>query len=430
MTNLSPVTAPSSQALFRHQAIQHANIPQYGSVILAKSVTFGFLTWMFVAIAAGIVTFFCVFSSTRKAQCQGILLPTAGVVRVVPAQAGVVKEKHTREGQHVSAGDVLFVLTSERSAVAGDAQKAISTLHENRRDSFRAELQQLNKQTHQRANALRKKMADITSDIHRLEDQSNLQKQRVTLSEKSWQRYNDLQIAHYISAAQVQDKQAEMLDQQQRLSDLIRTHAASQRDLDAAGAELRDVTIQAERDAAALGRNISTVEQDLTESEVRREVLIRSPRSGVVTAITVDVGQTVSNGQAIASVLPLQHTLEAEIYAPSRSIGFIKSGMRVMLRYQAYPYQKFGQHAATITEVASTSLRSEEMISSGATLPSGSTAEPLYRIRLKLDKQTVKVYGQEMPLKSGMLVDASVMLERRFLYEWVLEPLFSISGHL
>jgi membrane fusion protein len=35
-----------------------------------------------------------------------------------------------------------------------------------------------------------------------------------------------------------------------------------------------------------------------------------------------------------------------------------------------------------------------------------------------------------MPLKSGMLVDASVLLERRRLYEWVLEPLFSISGRL
>jgi membrane fusion protein len=221
-----------------------------------------------------------------------------------------------------------------------------------------------------------------------------------------------------------------MLDQRQRLSDLFRTRTASQRDLDAADAELRDLKVQTGRDAAGLQRNISTVEQDLTDSEARRENLVRSPQSGVVTAITAEPGQTVSSGQAIASVLPSQAGLEAEIYAPSRSIGFIKPGMQVLLRYQAYPYQKFGQHTATITEVASTSLRPEEMTLPGATLPAGSAAEPLYRIRLKLDRQTVKAYGQDMPLKSGMLVDASVLLERRRLYEWVLEPLFSISGRL
>jgi membrane fusion protein len=140
------------------------------------------------------------------------------------------------------------------------------------------------------------------------------------------------------------------------------------------------------------------------------------------------MGQTVSSGQAIATVLPSKASLEAEIYAPSRSIGFVKPGMEVLLRYQAYPYQKFGQHSAVVTEVANTSLRPEEMTLPGATLPSGSTSEPLYRIRLKLDKQTIKAYGQDMPLKSGMMVDASVVLERRHLYEWILEPLFSISG--
>jgi membrane fusion protein len=39
-------------------------------------------------------------------------------------------------------------------------------------------------------------------------------------------------------------------------------------------------------------------------------------------------------------------------------------------------------------------------------------------------------YGQEYPLKPGMQIDASIQLENRRLYEWVLEPLYSISGRL
>jgi membrane fusion protein len=57
-------------------------------------------------------------------------------------------------------------------------------------------------------------------------------------------------------------------------------------------------------------------------------------------------------------------------------------------------------------------------------------SEPIYRIRLKLEQQNVLAYGKALPLKSGMLVDASILLEQRRLYEWVLEPLFSIAGRL
>jgi membrane fusion protein len=60
---------------------------------------------------------------------------------------------------------------------------------------------------------------------------------------------------------------------------------------------------------------------------------------------------------------------------------------------------------------------------------SSSAAEPLYRVRVTLARQTVTAYGIDEPLKAGAVVDASVLLERRRLYEWALEPLYTITGH-
>jgi membrane fusion protein len=102
--------------------------------------------------------------------------------------------------------------------------------------------------------------------------------------------------------------------------------------------------------------------------------------------------------------------------------------MKVLLRYQAYPYQKFGQYEATIQEVASTSISAQELTLPGAAMIATQPAEPLYRVRLRLKQQEVLIYGKPIGLKSGMLLDASILLERRHLYEWILEPLFSISG--
>jgi membrane fusion protein len=420
---------PPNQPLFRTESIEHVSAKQYGTVILARTVSHNFLTALFVVIGLAILAFFIAFDTTRKAQCQGILIPSTGVIKITPNQNGVIKEKRVAEGALVKAGDVMFVLSSERSSVdSASAEQAVSTFLKDRRNSFEAELQQSNLQSQQRIDAARRRVQELAQEAAYIADQIALQRRRVVLAEQAQKRYGDLLAARYISAAQFQDRQVEFLDQQQKLADLQRTLAMTRRDLTTAQDDIHDKELQAQRDAGALRRSVSSLQQDLTENEARREILVRAPQNGMVTAITMERGQAVSANTVLASILPAGAALEAEIYAPSRSAGFVKSGMPVLLRYQAYPYQKFGQYPAVVREVANTSLRPDELTLPGAA--PGAAAEPLYRIRLTLDKQTVQAYGNVLPLKSGMLVDASIVLEHRRLYEWVIEPLLSISGKI
>ena len=421
--------------LFRQQAISHLSTKQYGTVILAKSFSYRFFTSFFVLVAAGIIAFFVFFSTTRKAQTSGVLLPDRGVIKVITNQNGIVVDKRVKEGQVVKAGEILYVLRSERRGqnlsldqAPVDAQKAISNILQQRRDSFGTELKQSSAQAQQRLTALQQRLTDIRSETQRADTQILLQQQRVNLAEQNLKRFKDLQATNFISAAQLQDRQAELIDQQQRLADLQRVRANNQRELNSTEAELNDARITAAREQTSLQRSAAGVEQDLLENESRREFVVTAAQDGIVTAMTAELGQTVVANQPLASILPDGSLLEAEIYAPSRSIGFVKPGMKVLLRYQAYPYQKFGQYAATVREVASTSLRPEELALPGAA--NGANGEPVYRIRLTLEKQDVLAYGKSLPLKSGMLVDASILLEERRLYEWVLEPLFSISGRM
>ncbi|MFZ6656547.1 HlyD family secretion protein [Undibacterium sp. TJN19] len=424
VSSKKPIANPP---LFRSQAIEHASNRQYGTVLLSHPFSHRFLTLLFVAIAAVIVAFFALFSTTRKVQCSGVLLPNLGVIRLMPTQSGVILSRQVVEGQNVHAGDVLFVLSSERSAAVGDAQKTISTLLLNRRNSFNADQSQLLAQSRSRLEALQRRASDLESEAAKIDGQIVLQKQRVDLATQGLKRFSDLQATNYISAAQLQDKQAELLDQQQRLAELVRVKSANGRDLNSVHADIVDLRVQSQRDASAVQRNVNSLDQDLTESEARRELLVRAPQDGTVTAITAEVGQTVTQNLALASLIPAGSQLEAEIYAPSRSAGFVQPGMTILLRYQAYPYQKFGQYKATVREVASNPLKPEELPLGGS---SSNGNEALYRIRVTLDQQSVKAYGRDLPLKSGMAIDASILLEQRRLYEWVLEPLYSISGRV
>ncbi|MGF6331990.1 multidrug efflux pump subunit AcrA (membrane-fusion protein) [Pseudomonas sp. BS3782 TE3695] len=131
------------------------------------------------------------------------------------------------------------------------------------------------------------------------------------------------------------------------------------------------------------------------------------------------------------SIVPANSRLQAELYAPSKAIGFVRTGDPVMVRYQAYPYQKFGQHRGNVLSISKATMSAAELASMTGSVPGlGLSGEQIYRIRVDVEAQSVLAYGKPRPLQTGMLVEADILHETRRLYEWVLEPLYSLTGKL
>jgi membrane fusion protein len=145
-------------------------------------------------------------------------------------------------------------------------------------------------------------------------------------------------------------------------------------------------------------------------------VTINAPVSGVVATQIVKSGQAVQEGQPLLTLLPGDGALEAELFVPSRSIGFVAPGDAVLLRFQAFPWQKFGHQQGAITSIGRSPLA-----------PAGG-GQPLYRVTVTLARQSVTAYGKAEALKPGMLLDADILGERRRLIEWLFEPLYSLKG--
>jgi len=121
----------------------------------------------------------------------------------------------------------------------------------------------------------------------------------------------------------------------------------------------------------------------------------------------------------LASLLPAQARLQAQLLAPSSAIGFVREQQPVLLRYAAFPYQKFGHQRGEVVQV------------SRAPLPSATPgAAPMYRITVALERQSIAAYGLEQPLVPGMQIEADVLLERRRLIEWIFETVLGIAGRV
>jgi membrane fusion protein len=103
--------------------------------------------------------------------------------------------------------------------------------------------------------------------------------------------------------------------------------------------------------------------------------LITAPIGGRVTALQAAAGRVVEPGRPLMTIVPSGSALHAEIYAPTRAIGFVESGEEVRLLYDAFPYQRFGSFAGRVNRVSRTVLDPRDI---AAPLK---IEEPVYRTR-------------------------------------------------
>ncbi|MGH7944233.1 MAG: HlyD family secretion protein, partial [Opitutaceae bacterium] len=247
---------------------------------------------------------------------------------------------------------------------------------------------------------------------------------RMASAEGTVKRYRELSARKFVPELEAQQKQEEFLDQQGKLQSLQRSRLGLEGELNSLRLELASSELKAENQEAAIEREISTKDQELTEYESKRNIVITAPSDGAVTTILAERGQNANATTCLLSILPTGAVLEAQLLVPSRAIGFIALKQAVALRYQAFPYQRFGSNKGSIREISRTLITPRD-----ADLPV-SFEESVYRVTVALDSQTVKVYREAVPLQAGMLLDADIWLDHRRIIEWVFDPLYSVIGRV
>ncbi|WP_244557134.1 HlyD family secretion protein [Pantoea deleyi] len=228
----------------------------------------------------------------------------------------------------------------------------------------------------------------------------------------------------YASNTQVEQLQNDLLDARVRLQDVARQRIDVRQQLAQARQQLREQPISYDRQKSELQQKLSEITQSIVENESHRSIELRAPEKGTVSAVLVKQGQVVSAGQTLATVLPDNVRLQARIMLSSRAIGFIRPGQRVVLRYQSFPWQKFGQQYGTVLEISKSALSPQEV----ATITGDNQVkEAMYQVKVTLDKQTVQAYGRQSSLRPGSGLEADFIVDKRHIYEWVLEPLNALG---
>jgi membrane fusion protein len=226
-----------------------------------------------------------------------------------------------------------------------------------------------------------------------------------------------------VTGVELKRRQSEFLDQKQNLNSLKQQLAARQNQLTDTEYSLSQLPIVIAEKIQLLRNELSTVEQRIAEINGRRAFVIRAPIAGRVSALQASAGKVAEPNHLQLEIIPSNSTLKAELLVPSRAIGFVRVGQPASIRYEAFPYQNFGRYEGKIIEISQDILTGSDVSTAPITVQ-----EPVYRVTVALDRQDIDAYGKRMPLQAGMLLKADVILDRRSLMKWFLDPLLSLKG--
>ncbi len=417
--------APRVQgSLYRKEAIAHQRERAWGELVVSTPRAARWFAVVGVLLAVGFVAFLGTAQYTRKARASAVLAYANDPVLVAATEAGMLVSVDVKAGDVVKAGQRLATISTERTA-GGEAVFAAGARDADaRRAAVTGERRQAQALLNAQQIQLTTRIKAHEAEAAQLDREISAQNDRVTQLKVQVERYQQLARDKFAPALQVQQKQDELAEQAVKLESLKRTRTGIDRDLAIARTELPTLRAMLEGKLATLSRDEATFVQSSRESLARRAYEVTAAQSGTVERVIAMSGQSVIIGAPLMQVQTGSRVLMADIYVPTRSAGFLRDGQTVRLAIDAFPMERFGHVAATVTDVG------RSVIAPGDPGLPGFVKEPSFRVRAKLATPEVVAYGETYPLKSGLSAQADIALDERPLYRWVIEPVLRLRGRL
>ena len=405
-------------SLFRAEAVEHQRAKIWGAVTLAVPLPLTLLTVFVLACTVALGVFIATGSYARKEHAIGYLAPRLGVATVHASRPGTISTVHVREGQLVAPGDPLLAVTVEQSNERGGGTDTavLANLREQKDrlgDLIGLERRRLGAEI----NRLSTDIAGLANELLAFERDRGMQVTRTGIAHDQLEAIAELTRKGTISQLEYTKRQDSYLAAQQAEGALGRTIAERQRELGQRRSALAQAPIDSERQIRQLQAQILDLDMRVRQIDGQRAYLITAPKAGRVSALQAWAGKAADTIHPQMSIVPEGDVLSAEILVPARAIGFVVPGQGVNISYTSFPARQFGFAHGRIASVSYTLLKPDE---SGGPV---SARAPGYRVTVELTRQTVDAYGREIPLQADMQLDADIILERRSLVDWILDPL-------
>jgi HlyD family secretion protein len=410
------------------------------------------LAWSFFGRADVIVT------------AQGTLMPASELRRFYAPIDGELANLYVAEGQPVSKGDVLARLNARGAIEAAASATQTQLKLENAEREWRqfpekkallerkaATLRQameLEEQQHQKRIALgtsklveaqRAQLAEVrvnVEDARRARDAAALEAEKFErvfaspggggVSQLQVESKRNARLAAENAYRVAQSRVSEVTARQSQ--EFEQAHAQVQ----SSGEQLKKLRLDYETAANELATAEEKLRLQLDTARVEAEAAARirfenidkdnflqivAPASGVVTDLTsTQPGDKVQANAPLGGIAPSGTRSVVKVEIAENDRAFLREGLPVKLKFNAFPYQRYGVIKGTLEYV------------SPATKPAAQTKQPVYEARVSLERDHYLVADTKYPLRYGMTATVEIVVRARRLIDLALDPFRQVGG--
>ncbi len=415
-----------SQPLFREEAVAQQLDRLHGDVLLLPSVRISVVAGFLIFIVTAAVILLFTMSYSRKETVVGWLEPNEGVVRIYPEGEGIIAETLVANGDFVEKGQPLVKISNELTMADGvGLDERMMEEYIKQREYFTEQLESTENLAGLRITEQAREVDAHKADLEFLNQEVSILEKRKHLQSMRVERSRRMLDKGHLSQTEYHTVVEQHLALESELKRLQREKNAKQTSLDQLLVEKNRMAEEYRIQASTIKSQISELSQKINSSERNREYVITADRNGIVSNLQAERGLRVSQSHPLLSLLPEDGKLRITLIAPVRASGFINPEQAIRIKYDAFPFQKFGAYEAVVDHISRSVVLPNELQS--APVPFN---EPVYVISAHLKDDNVVAYGGHVPLKAGMTLSADITLEDRTLMEWIFEPILSLRGGL
>jgi hemolysin D len=401
-------------------------------------------TWaMLIGLAIAII--WAVFGQIDiVASAPGRIVPTDNVKLVQPAEAGIVRAIHVRDGQIVQKGQILVEL--DPTVSTAEASQAKAALQNALFDVARAQAVLSALDGHGLAfkapagaseQLVATQRALASSEFSSIEAETSGRSADL-LAAKASRAEALVQAAKLTETLPLLDDQLQAYESllakgyaaKLKVLEMRRQRLAISKDRDAAMATANRTAAQsssanslaAQNRAEARTKILTELAQAEADVELRREELVKShqrssiqrlvaPATGTITQLSIHtIGGVVEPAKPIMLVVPAGRYLNAEVKLLNRDAGFVHAGQDVAIKLEAFPFTRYGTLSGQVESISTDAVEDEKL-------------GLVYTARIRLKRTSLMAGSMSLPVGSGMAVTADVLTGRRSILSFLISPI-------
>jgi HlyD family secretion protein len=170
-------------------------------------------------------------------------------------------------------------------------------------------------------------------------------------------------------------------------------------------------------DLLSVTRERDALNEQIQKADKRHSLItLEAPQDAVVLdIIKLSPGSIVREAETFFTLVPLNVTLEAEVRIDSMDVGYIKVGMPVHLKIDAFPFQRHGSLDGKVRTVSEDAFKRDSGAKSGS--------DVFYSSRITLTSVTLKNMIEKSRLLPGMTLSAEIVVGDRTIMSYIAWPL-------